>query len=93
MFCQYQYYREETKQLQAALHHNDESYQCWMSDCPYTGTTLINKIPWGDCPAGEEQGETEADTDSEERSTSGEQRDEQSEDTWIVYKIKRLFRK
>ena len=32
--------------------HSDEKYQCEeMSDCPYTGTTLINKIPWGDWPA------------------------------------------
>ena len=27
--------------------HSDEKYRCEeMSDCPYTGTTIINKIPW-----------------------------------------------
>ena len=27
--------------------HSDEKYKCKkMSDCPYTGTTIINKIPW-----------------------------------------------
>ena len=46
MFCQYQYYRN-TEKLQTALDHTDKSYQCKkMSDCPYTGTTIIKKIPW-----------------------------------------------
>ena len=45
MFYQYQYCREFTERLQTAVDHSDEKYQC---DCPYTGTTLINKIPWGD---------------------------------------------
>ena len=37
------------------MDHSDEKYQCKkMSDCPYTGTTVINKIPWGDFPAGKE---------------------------------------
>ena len=40
------------------VNHSDESYNCKeMSDCPYTGTTIINKIPWGDCPAGVEESE------------------------------------
>ena len=27
--------------------HSDEKYKCKeMSDCPYTGTNIINKIPW-----------------------------------------------
>ena len=31
---------------------SDEKYKCKeMSACPYTGTTIINKIPWGDWPA------------------------------------------
>ena len=52
MFCQYQYYREDTEKLQTMVAHSDEKYQCEkMSDCPYTGTTVINKEPWGDWPA------------------------------------------
>ena len=47
MFCQYQYYRRYTEKLQTAVDHSDEKYQCKkMSDCPYTGTTVIEKIPW-----------------------------------------------
>ena len=42
------------EQLKTAVAHSDEKYQCEeMLDCPYTGTTLINNIPWGDWPAGE----------------------------------------
>ena len=40
-----------------------------MSNCPYIGTTIINKIPWGDWPAGETQEEDQAeesDTNREE---------------------------
>ena len=49
MFCQYQYYRMNTEELQTAVDHSDGKYQCKeMSDCPYTGTTVINNIPWGD---------------------------------------------
>ena len=48
MFYQYQCYRVDTEQLQTAVAHSDEKYQCErMSDCPYTGTTVINKEPWG----------------------------------------------
>ena len=48
MFCQYQYYREDTEELQTMVAHSDENYKCCeMSDCPYTGTTLINNIQWG----------------------------------------------
>ena len=33
--------------LQAIVDHSDEKYKCKkMSACPYTGTTIINKIPW-----------------------------------------------
>ena len=29
--------------------HSDERHQCKaMSDCPYTGSTIITKIPWAD---------------------------------------------
>ena len=34
-----------TEWLQHAVDHNDEAFQCKeMSDCPYTGTIIINKI-------------------------------------------------
>ena len=66
MFCQYQYYRY-IKKLQTAVAHSDEKYQCKkMSDCPYTGTTVINKIPWGDWPAGESESD-DYDWDSDSR--------------------------
>ena len=46
--------------MQAAVDHSDEKYRCdKTSDCPFTGTTIINKIPWADCPAEEDNGETE----------------------------------
>ena len=45
MLCKYQFYRGRIEDLQAAVDH--EKYQCKkMSACPYTGTTIINKIPW-----------------------------------------------
>ena len=53
------------------MDHSDDKYQCKkMSDCPYIGTTVIEKIPWGDWPPGEDDGEeeSESDTDSEEDS-------------------------
>ena len=60
MFCQYQYYRWNTEKLQTMVAHSDgTNYHCSkVSDCNYTGTSLINKRPWGDCPAGE-TGESE----------------------------------
>ena len=43
MFCHYQYYRN-TYELQSIVDHSDEKYQCKeMSDCPYTGTNIIQK--------------------------------------------------
>ena len=63
MFCQYQYYRSKIGDLQTAVAHSDEKYQCKkMSDCPYTGTTVIKKIPWAgesDDTQTNEAGETE----------------------------------
>ena len=83
MFCQYQYYREDTEELQTAVDHSDEKYKCEeMSDCPYTGTTVINKEPWGDWPAGEDDGETE---ESEEEDQGEESYIDSEED-----KLKRL---
>ena len=51
MFCHYQYYRMNYKMnidlLQSAVDHSDEKYQCKeMSDCPYTGTNILQKVPW-----------------------------------------------
>ena len=47
MFCNYLdiYYRI-TKVLQSAVDHSKKNYQCKMSACPYTGTSIIHKIPW-----------------------------------------------
>ena len=67
MFCQYQYYRRNTEKLQTAVAHSDKNYKCKkMSDCPHTGTTVINNIPWGDYPAGESDQSEESDTNREE---------------------------
>ena len=52
MFCHYQYYRQLqvtsfVYKLQSAVAHSDEKYQCKeMSDCPYTGTNILQKVPW-----------------------------------------------
>ena len=48
MFCHYQYYRQwDVYKLQSAVDHSDEKYQCKeMSDCPYTGTNILQKVPW-----------------------------------------------
>ena len=48
MFCHYLYYRERhTDKLQSTVDHSDEKYQCKeMSDCPYTGTNILQKVPW-----------------------------------------------
>ena len=76
MFCQYQYYRWGTKKLQTMVDHSDEKYQCkTMSDCPYTGTTLINKEPWENCPAGEDDREFEEEDQAEESDTDSDRVD------------------
>ena len=59
------------------VNHSSESYKCWMSDCPYIGTTIINNIPWGDWPAGEP--ESSEDSDGEE----DDEEYEESEDSEI----------
>ena len=80
LFCQYQYYRESTEGLQTAVAHSDEKYQCKeMSDCPYTGTTLIEKILWGDWPAGENDGETSSEEDSKRADRETEMMEENDE--------------
>ena len=45
-------------------------------NCPFTGTTIINKIPWGDCPA-----DSDSDSSSQHSSaTEPEAGDTQEED-------------
>ena len=45
MFCHYLNYRELfTDWLKSAVAHSDECKE--MSDCPYIGTNLIQKVPW-----------------------------------------------
>ena len=62
-----------------ALNHSDERYECEkMSACPYTGTTLIEKIPW----AGEA-----ADVKLEATETKIPKK------AGLMYKVKRMFRK
>ena len=57
MVCQSQCYRWDTEELQAIADHNDYNYQCdQMSDCPYIGTSIINKILWAE-KAGDAQEE------------------------------------
>ena len=47
MFCHYLSYRELfTDKLQSAVAHSDEKYQCKVSDCQYTGTNILQKVPW-----------------------------------------------
>ena len=46
MFCHYQHYRRRNiDELQSAVDHSDEKYQCKMSDCQDTGTNIIQKVP------------------------------------------------
>ena len=85
--------------------HSDEKYQCEeMSDCPYTGTTLINKKPWEDWPAGqgdEESADTNNKKDSEiemmEENDETRARQQEKSTTarkpGLINKLKRLFRK
>ena len=82
-----------TRELQTAVAHSDEKYQCEeMSDCPYTGTTVINREPWGDWPA-------DLDSDSIVIE-AGDTKEEEGGKTKIITrkagllnKMKRLFRK
>ena len=59
--------------------HSDGKYQCKkMSDCPYSGTTVINKIPWGDFPAGKEPAAQEM---KENVELAGKEEDRETEDS------------
>ena len=81
MFCQYQYYRKHKHiwGLQAVVDHSEEKYQCEkMSDCPYTGTTVIEKRPWGDFPAGKEPAAQEM---KENVELAGKEEDRETEDS------------
>ena len=86
MFCQYQYYRElYTERLQTAVDHSDEKYQCKkMSDCPYTGTTVINNIPWvGEAMVYPEEDQAGSDGETEDGEGRLTSRTSQHEDTRI----------
>ena len=87
MFCQYQFYRWGTRELQTAVDHSDEKYQCKeMSDCPYTGTTVINNIPWvGEAMVypEEDQAGSDGETEDGEGRLSSRCRSSQHEDTRI----------
>ena len=99
----------DTKELQTAVAHSDDKYQCErMSDCPYTGTTVINKIPWGNCPAVEDGETEEEETVTEEDNTKSEEEEDEAGPTTrapersevnqarkpgFFKRIKRLFRK
>ena len=49
-----------SKELKTAVAHSDAKYQCKKSsDCPYTGTIVINKEPWGERLALKEDVKTE----------------------------------
>ena len=94
----------QPEKLQAAVEHSDEKYKCKeMSACPYTGTTIINKIPWAG-EAGDIQEEDQAeetDTNREEESgTAGstarapqDSKSNTARKPELLKKIKRLFRK
>ena len=82
MFCQYQYYRYYTEKLQAAVNHSDESYNCEeMSACPYTGTTIINKIPWGDWPADSDSDSSSQHSSATESEAGETQEEDQTEES------------
>ena len=77
-FLIYVFYSENTEKLQKAGDHSDSNYECeQISDCPYTGCTIINKIPWGDWPAGEP--ELSEDSDGEEEDNEESKESEESE--------------
>ena len=74
--------------------HSDEKYQCEeMSDCPYTGTTLIEKIPWsGEVGADKEEDQAEESTTIRVRE-QGQEESNTARKQGLLNKIKRLFRK
>ena len=86
MFYKYQYYRNSSEKLQPAVDHSDEKYQCKMSPCNYTGTNIINNIPWtGEQVEQEEayhiEDQTEKDLDTTESGgmTGGEKEEKDQE--------------
>ena len=82
MFCQYQYYRRWTEKLQTAVDHSDGKYQCKdMWRCSYTGTTVMEKIPWAG-EAGDKKEEDQAEEDQAEE--SGTNREEDREEEIII---------
>ena len=89
-------------QLKTILDHSDEKYQCKeMSDCPYTGTTLIDMEPWGDWPPGEDESEDSVlDFRNRIATEAGDTKEEDGGEikmikrkAGLLNKMKRLFRK
>ena len=73
------------------MDHSDEKYKCEkMSDCPYTGTTIINKIPWTgekDQEDLEDLEDLDLDLDLKDSKSNTERK------PGLFDKIKKLFRK
>ena len=64
------------------VNHSDESYKCEkMSACPYTGTTIINKIPWGDCPADSDSDSSSQHSSATESEAGETQEEDQAEES------------
>ena len=112
MFCQYQYYRLWTERLQAAVDHKTKcSKRSWRDKllrrnrCPYTGTTVIEKISWmgearvyqAEDQAGEE-GDTAEREEGDGRLTSRPREQEDSElnrarSLGLRDRVKRIFKR
>ena len=79
------YYRLYTAELQSAVDHSKKNYQCEMSACPYTGTSIIQKLPWtGQAGADTQLSRAHQDEESHEDydEESHEEHDEESDDDY-----------
>ena len=83
MFCQYQYYRRWTEKLQTAVDHSDGKYQCKdMWRCSYTGTTVMEKIPWaGEAGDKKEEDQAEEDQAEEDQAEEDQAEEDQAEES------------
>ena len=90
MMCSFQHYSEwrDNQEFQAMVDHSDEKYKCEQkSDCPYTGTTIINKIPWIGEKDLKDLEDLDLDLDLEDSKSNTERK------PGLFDKIKKLFRK
>ena len=71
------------------MDHSDEKYNCEeKTDCAYTGTTIINKIPWtGEKDQEDLEDLEDLDLDLEDSKSNTERK------PGLFDKIKKLFRK